>query len=31
VNGKLSTIIFVRAFNEGKQEISGYIDYGRRL
>ncbi|KAL3313144.1 hypothetical protein Ciccas_008259 [Cichlidogyrus casuarinus] len=30
-NGQLSTIIFIRDFNERGQEISGYIDYDQRL
>uniref|UniRef100_A0A0G4FLI9 Cilia- and flagella-associated protein 299 n=1 Tax=Chromera velia CCMP2878 TaxID=1169474 RepID=A0A0G4FLI9_9ALVE len=30
-NGKLSTILFIRAKNNKGQEISGYIDYGHRL
>ena len=29
--GKLTTIVFVRAINHKGQEVSGYIDYAHRL
>mmetsp|Transcript_597 Transcript_597/g.609 ORF Transcript_597/g.609 Transcript_597/m.609 type:complete len:246 (-) Transcript_597:169-906(-) len=29
--GKLTTIIFIRDFNNKRQEVSGYIDYAHRL
>ena len=31
LNGKLSTIIFIRDTNSKGQEVSGYIDFGHRL
>ncbi|KAK9802027.1 hypothetical protein WJX73_003101 [Symbiochloris irregularis] len=30
-SGRLATIIFIRDFKKGGQEVSGYIDYGHRL
>lgn len=30
-SGKMTTIIFIRDFNQKGQEISGYIDYAHRL
>jgi hypothetical protein len=30
-NGKLTTIIFIRDYNAKGQEVSGYIDFARRL
>ena len=31
MNGKLTTIIFVRVINSRGMEVSGYIDFGHRL
>lgn len=30
-NGKMTSIIFIRALNSKRQEVSGYIDYAHRL